>query len=84
MPINPARLPEEQNREQVAPDYIVARNAKDGRISESSFPVYRYGLREKGEDMETNVNILKSNRPMVHGIFTGAVRLNYAWHRHPL
>jgi cytochrome b subunit of formate dehydrogenase len=28
--------------------------------------------------------ILKPNRPMVRGIFTGAVRLDYARHRHPL
>ncbi len=28
--------------------------------------------------------ILKPNRPMVRGIFTGAVRLDYAKHRHPL
>ncbi len=28
--------------------------------------------------------LLKPNRPMVRGIFTGAVRLDYARHRHPL
>lgn len=28
--------------------------------------------------------LLKPNRPMVRGIFTGAVRLDYAKHRHPL
>jgi cytochrome b subunit of formate dehydrogenase len=28
--------------------------------------------------------ILKPNRPMVRGIFTGTVRLDYARHRHPL
>lgn len=28
--------------------------------------------------------ILKPNRPLVRGIFTGAVRLDYARHRHPL
>lgn len=28
--------------------------------------------------------ILKPNRPMVRGIFTGKVRLDYAGHRHPL
>jgi cytochrome b subunit of formate dehydrogenase len=28
--------------------------------------------------------VLKPNRPMVRGIFTGAVRLDYARHRHPL
>ena len=28
--------------------------------------------------------ILKPNRPMVRGIFTGRVRLDYARHRHPL
>ena len=28
--------------------------------------------------------LLKPNRPMIRGIFTGAVRLNYARHRHPL
>lgn len=28
--------------------------------------------------------ILKPNRPMVRGIFTGQVRLDYAMHRHPL
>jgi cytochrome b subunit of formate dehydrogenase len=28
--------------------------------------------------------ILKPNRPMARGIFTGAVRLDYARHRHPL
>ena len=28
--------------------------------------------------------LLKPNRPMIRGIFTGAVRLDYARHRHPL
>jgi cytochrome b subunit of formate dehydrogenase len=28
--------------------------------------------------------ILKPNRPLVRGIFTGAIRLDYARHRHPL
>ncbi|MHB8829662.1 MAG: cytochrome b/b6 domain-containing protein [Syntrophales bacterium] len=28
--------------------------------------------------------LLKPNRPMIRGIFTGAVRLDYAKHRHPL
>jgi len=28
--------------------------------------------------------ILKPNRPMIRGIFTGAVGLDYAWRRHPL
>ncbi len=28
--------------------------------------------------------VLKPNRPMLRGIFTGAVRLDYAEHRHPL
>jgi cytochrome b subunit of formate dehydrogenase len=28
--------------------------------------------------------LLKPNRPMVRGILTGSVRLDYAWHRHPL
>lgn len=28
--------------------------------------------------------LLKPNRPMVRGIFTGRVRLDYALHRHPL
>jgi cytochrome b subunit of formate dehydrogenase len=28
--------------------------------------------------------VLKPNRPLVRGIFTGAVRLDYARHRHPL
>jgi hypothetical protein len=28
--------------------------------------------------------LLKPNRPMIRGIFTGRVRLDYAKHRHPL